>query len=231
MQHFLRVCLICLSISALSACKTNEEKADAFYQSGLALLDAGDLERAAIQFLNVFQHDGFHEDARRKLAEIRLEQGDIGAAYSQYLRLIEQYPDTPDVRILLARIAIDASNWDEARRHGQAAVALAPEDPQAQAIAVALAYRDASQINDTAALAGAHADSDGKTLQHFVDHRPNHSTQHANDHRWFVDWTFDQQTIPCRGGPRTVAGYRVDERFLPDFGATRAPQATPRYDH
>lgn len=155
MQHFLRVCLICLSISALSACKTNEEKADSFYQSGLTLLEAGDLDRAAIQFLNVFQHDGFHEDARRKLAEIRLEQGDIGAAYSQYLRLIEQYPDTPDVRILLASIAIDISNWDEARRHGQAAIALAPDDAQAQAIAVALAYRDASQINDTAALAQA----------------------------------------------------------------------------
>ncbi|KQI73367.1 hypothetical protein AN191_00200 [Loktanella sp. 5RATIMAR09] len=155
MPHFLRVCLICLSMAALSACKTNEEKADAFYQSGLVLLDAGDLDRAAIQFLNVFQHDGFHEDARRKLAEIRLEQGDIGAAYSQYLRLIEQYPDTADVRIILARIAIDISNWGEARRHGQAAIALAPDDAAAQAVAVALAYRDATQINDTTALAQA----------------------------------------------------------------------------
>ncbi|MGJ8587619.1 MAG: tetratricopeptide repeat protein [Yoonia sp.] len=157
MQYFLRVCLICLSISALSACKTNEEKAEDFYQSGLTLLAAGDLDRAAIQFLNVFQHDGFHEDARRKLAEVRLEQGNIGAAYSQYLRLVEQYPDTPDVRITLAKIAIDISNWDEAHRHGQAAIALAPDDPQAQSIAVALAYRDATQINDGATRAQAAA--------------------------------------------------------------------------
>ncbi|WP_342069643.1 tetratricopeptide repeat protein [Yoonia algicola] len=155
MRYFLRVCLIFLSLTALAACKTNEEKAEDFYQSGLTLLAAGDLDRAAIQFLNVFQHDGFHQDARRKLAEVRLEQGDIGAAYSQYLRLVEQYPDTPDVRITLARIAIDISNWDEARRHGQAAIALAPDDQDAQSIAVALAYRDATQNNDTKARAQA----------------------------------------------------------------------------
>jgi tetratricopeptide (TPR) repeat protein len=155
MRYYLRVCLIILSIAVLSACKTNEEKAEDFYQSGLTLLAAGDLDRAAIQFLNVFQHDGFHQDARRKLAEVRLEQGDIGAAFSQYLRLVEQYPDTPDVRITLAKIAIDISNWDEARRHGQAAIALAPDDQDAQAIAAALAYRDATQNNDTAARAQA----------------------------------------------------------------------------
>jgi outer membrane protein assembly factor BamD (BamD/ComL family) len=54
MRNILRVGLICVSIFALSACKTNEEKADAFYQSGLSLLAAGDLDRAAIEFLNVF---------------------------------------------------------------------------------------------------------------------------------------------------------------------------------
>ena len=134
MRNILRVGLICISIFALSACKTNEEKADAFYQSGLSLLAAGDLDRAAIEFLNVFKHDGFHQDARKKLADIRLQQGDIPAAYSQYLRLIEQYPDTPEVRLTLAGIAIDINNWDEARRHGQAAIALVPDDPKAQPI-------------------------------------------------------------------------------------------------
>ena len=151
MRHFLRVCLICLSIFALSACKTSEEKAAEFYQSGLTLVAEGDLERAAIQFLNVFQHDGFHQDARRQLAEIRLQQGDIAAGYGQYLRLVEQYPDTPDVRIKLARIAIDISNWDEAQRHGQAAIALTPDDPAVQSLATALAYRDATQTNNEAA--------------------------------------------------------------------------------
>lgn len=155
MRNTLRACLIFISIAALSACKTSEEKANDFYQSGLTLLAAGDPDRAAIEFLNVFQHDGFHKDARRKLAEVRYEQGDIAASYSQYLRLIEQYPDTPDVRMTLAGIAIDIGNWDEAQRHGRAAIALVPDDPVAQSIAAALAYRDATLNNDAAGLGDA----------------------------------------------------------------------------
>lgn len=152
MRNTLRVCLICLSISVLSACKTSEEKAEDFYQSGLSLMEAGDLDRAAIEFLNVFRHDGFHQDARRKLADIRLEQGGVAAAYSQYLRLIEQYPDLPQVRLIIASIAIDNNNWEEARRHGEAAIALVPNDPDAQSIAAALAYYDATQAEDDTAL-------------------------------------------------------------------------------
>lgn len=155
MRRFLRFLLIGLSITALIGCKTAEERADEFYQSGLNLLEAGDLDRAAIEFLNVFQHDGFHQDARRKLADIRLEQGSISAAYGQYLRLIEQYPDTPDVRLILARIAVDINNWDEVRRHGQAAIALVPDDPNAQALDAALMYRDATFAEDTPALEAA----------------------------------------------------------------------------
>lgn len=149
-RRTLRRGLLCVTLCVLVACKTSEEKADAFYQSGLTLLEAGDLDRAAIEFLNVFQHDGFHQDARRKLADLRMAQGEVGAAYGQYLRLIEQYPDTPDVRLILARTAIDINNWDEVRRHGDAAFRLLPDDPTAQALQTALAYRDATFANDTA---------------------------------------------------------------------------------
>ncbi len=157
MRRFLRLCFICFGITLLVACKTSEEKADAFYQSGLTLLEAGDLDRAAIEFMNVFQHDGFHKDARRKLADIRREQGNIGEAYGQYLRLIEQYPDTPEVRLILARIAVDINNWEEAQRHGSAAIALLPDDPSAQALDAVLTYRDANLADDAATMANAAA--------------------------------------------------------------------------
>lgn len=159
MLSLLRVCLILLSMTVLTACKTGEEKADAFYQSGLSLLEAGDLDRAAIEFLNVFQHDGLHEDARRKLADIRLTQGRVPAAYSQYLRLIEQHPNNAEVRLILADIAVGINNWDEARRHGEAALALVPDDPKAQAIGAALAYRAATVEPNPAALQAAAIDA------------------------------------------------------------------------
>lgn len=138
---------------SLSACQSADEKAEAYYQSGLALLAAGDEERALIEFRNTFKYNGFHKEARQTYADILVKQGNVAEAYSQYLRLIEQYPDTPDVRLTLAELAAEAQNWDEVERHGQAAIALVPQDPRARAIKVLLAYR-------TAVLTGNETDRD-----------------------------------------------------------------------
>lgn len=163
----LRVFLICLAITTLAACKTSEERAEEFYQSGLSLIETGDLDRAAIEFLNVFQHDGFHKEARLALANLRLEQGNTSAAYSQYLRLIEQYPDTSEVRLTLAEIALQNSSWDEARRHGDAAILLVVDDPRARALSVAFDYRDATVAGDEGAL-----DAIAAKAQAFLDANP-----------------------------------------------------------
>ena len=153
----LRVAALLVAFLGLAACQSSEERAEAFYQSGLALMEEGDLDRAAIEFLNVFNHNGFHKDARRQLADLRVMQGDIPKAYGQYLRLIEQYPDTGDVRAILAELALQNGNWEEARRHGEAAIELVPDDPKAQSVARALAYRAAIEAEDEAAQAEAAA--------------------------------------------------------------------------
>jgi Flp pilus assembly protein TadD len=54
--------------------------------------------------------------------------------------------------LTLAGIAIDINNWDEARRHGQAAIALVPDDPKARTISAALTYHDGTLNDDAAAL-------------------------------------------------------------------------------
>ena len=131
------------SVIFLAACESDEEKADRHFQSGLALLEAGDEDRALVEFRNVFKYDGFHKEARQLYADTVLEQGRTQEAYSQYLRLIEQYPDTWEVRQKLAELAISRSDWDEARRHGNAALELSPDTLEVKAIGIALAYRDA----------------------------------------------------------------------------------------
>ncbi|MBU2357772.1 MAG: tetratricopeptide repeat protein, partial [Alphaproteobacteria bacterium] len=143
--------LILGSALTLTACKSKEEKAEDYYQSGLALLQAGDAPRAMLEFRNVFDYDGFHLKARQTYADLLLSQGDVQQAYSQYLRLIEQYPDTLAVRQQLAEIAIGRGDWDQAERHGQAAMALAPDDPRSQAIDISLRYRKAVTAGDPAA--------------------------------------------------------------------------------
>ncbi|PZX13507.1 Tfp pilus assembly protein PilF [Palleronia aestuarii] len=135
----------------LSACQNSEERADEFYRSGLALLEAGDADRAAVEFRNVFRYDGAHRDARLRLAEILMEDGDTRGGYGQYLRLAEQYPEDAEVRRRLATIAIAEQNWEEAERHGRAAIELDSEPLEARAIRTALDYRQAAIDEDQAA--------------------------------------------------------------------------------
>lgn len=140
--------LLLAAALTLSACESSEEKAERFYQSGLEYLAAGDQDRALIEFRNVFKYNGFHKEARTTYAEILMSQGKVQEGYGQYLRLIEQYPDLPDVRQILAEVAIDQGNWDEAQRHGEAAFKLAPEKPEIQVIQTALEYRAAVLARD-----------------------------------------------------------------------------------
>ena len=155
MKRF-RLVLISLltgSLLVLAGCESDDEKAERFFQSGLALLEAGDKERALVELRNVFQHDGFHKEARTLYAATVLEMGRTQEAYSQYLRLVEQYPDTLEARLALTQLAITTSNWSEVERHGSAAVELAPDRLDVQAVDLTLKYRQAVQDRDAQARA------------------------------------------------------------------------------
>ena len=150
MRVFLLASLLTASL-ALSACKTSEEKAEDYYQSGLSYLAKGDADRALLEFRNTFKYNGFHKEARQSYADALVSQGKAAEAYGQYLRLIEQYPDTPTVRRTLAELAVELGNWDEVERHGRAALALTPDDANLQPIRLALDYRTAVTKRDEAA--------------------------------------------------------------------------------
>lgn len=143
-----------------TACQTAEERANAFYQSGLELLEAGDEARALVELRNVFEHDGFHQEARLLYAKILADQGEEAEAYGQYLRLIEQYPDMIDVRLTLAEMALKRGDWREVTRHADAATALEATGYRIDALRAAQIYRTAMRTSDSqaeiAAIAKAH---------------------------------------------------------------------------
>ena len=112
-------------------------------------MESGDYERAMVELRNVFEFDGSHRDARFALANILLnEEDNTRAAYGQFLRLVEQYPDDLDTRVILAETAFETLNWEEFERHGTKAVELSPDTPRVQAIATGLAYRTAALAED-----------------------------------------------------------------------------------
>ena len=143
--------LCAVALIALAGCESSEDRAERHFQTALGLIAVGDVQRATVAFNNVFRHDGFHLEARAALAGMLLDSGDTAGAYSQLLRLIEQYPDNAAARRTLAEIAILRADWDEAERHGRAALALDPDSPGVQAIGVALDYRAAILGEDDAA--------------------------------------------------------------------------------
>ena len=147
--------LVLASVLFLAACEDDQTKAEGYYQSALALMEEGDVDRALVELRNVFNYDGFHREARQLYADIVLERGNVQEAYSQYLRLIEQYPDIPEVRLTLAELALETGSWDEVERHTQAAVELTPDAPRVRALAATLDYRDAVLEDDEAAKADA----------------------------------------------------------------------------
>lgn len=142
------VVLTCL---ALVACKSDAERADEYFQSGQALLEAGDVDRAMVEFRNVFQFEENHFEARMTMGNLLLERDNLGAAYGEFLRIAEQYPEVFEARRMLAELAFSASNWDEFVRHGAVAVEMQPEDPRVQAIDIGLQYRDAVLAEDAPA--------------------------------------------------------------------------------
>ncbi|HEX9859515.1 MAG TPA: tetratricopeptide repeat protein [Paracoccaceae bacterium] len=147
--------LILTASLALSGCDSAEERAEKHFQSGMELLEAGDVDRALVEFRNVFKLNGQHKEARLTYARIQRERGLIEEAYGQYLRLIEQYPDNLEGRRALGEMAIGRLDWAEATRHVRAARDLAPDDSAVIAMNAALDYRQALLGRDELAAAQA----------------------------------------------------------------------------
>ena len=151
----LRLILATSAMLALAACENSGEKAERFYQSGLTLMEEGDLDRAIVELRNVFTYQGDHYEARKLLVDIYKEKGDMRQAYAQLLRLAEQYPDDAAVRRELTQISIEQGQWDEAERHGKIALELEPDAAEARDIKLALDYRRAIVDQDSDARAAA----------------------------------------------------------------------------
>ena len=148
--------LLALSmLGMLSVCDTAEDRAAAHFASARALLEEGDVDRALVELRNVLRLDGQHRAARRLFAEAERDRGNARAAYGQYMRLVEQYPDSEAGQRALAAMALEFNDWDAARRHGRRAAELAPDDPLVQAVTATVAYRDARAGDDPDAAAAA----------------------------------------------------------------------------
>lgn len=146
--------LLCAAL-ALAGCDSAEERASRHYQSGIDYLQAGDIERALVEFRNVFKLDGTHREARMAYAKVERDRGRPREAYSQYLRLVEQYPDDLPGLTALSELAADAGEWEEVDRYLNHALSLAPTDGHLQALKTYRDYGGAIEANDAGGIVKA----------------------------------------------------------------------------
>ena len=138
-----RVLLAALALSALtlSGCDTAEERAEAHYQRALTLIAAGDTDRAKVEFRNVFRLDGEHLAARLAYAAELRREGEIREAWGQYLRAVDQDPQSLEAHRALIELAMQGQDFDAAAESVAAAAAIAPEDPGIRAWKATIDYR------------------------------------------------------------------------------------------
>lgn len=143
------------ALMVLGACDSSKERAERHFQAGIAYLQAGDVDRALVEFRNVFQLDPTHVEARRAYAEAERGRGRLREAFAQYLRLVEQHTDDHEAQVALAEIGAEAGDWTTAQRYAVEALKQNPGDLGLEAIKAAADYAIAAEANDAGGIVAA----------------------------------------------------------------------------
>ena len=91
----------------------------------------------------MFEYDEGHVDARRLLAQLNFDRGDLQQAFRNYRLIAEQFPDDVESQVELVRIAFASNQWEAFQRYAERVVDLAPDDPRSAIYSAGLAYRAA----------------------------------------------------------------------------------------
>lgn len=126
---------------ALTACDSAEERAAEHYESGMALLEEGNVAKAQLEFRNVVKLQPDHIEARYQLASSLKGQNDLRGAVGQLRSIIELDEKFVPARVDLAEIMLVADQLEEASRHIEVAYAATPDDPRVRAIKSSIDFK------------------------------------------------------------------------------------------
>jgi len=144
-----------LGLFVLTACDTAEERAEGHYQRGMQLLEAGETQKALLEFRNALQLNEDALEPRLEFARIRLAEGNIQGAIGNYLKVIELDENHMEARTTTGRLMLQYdADADSAREHITAAADLAPEDIEVRGLVAGLAQKE-ERFEEAATLATA----------------------------------------------------------------------------
>ena len=151
MRKAMLVLSMVAAVGLLSGCPSAQERAEAHLKSALELVAAGDVDRATVEFRNVFKLDPANREARMAFADLQEKRDAPAQAYAQYAQVLERDPNDLDALHAAARIAASLGNWPEARTRAAAGLALAPDAPDLLAVKTGADYAEAAASGDETA--------------------------------------------------------------------------------
>ena len=160
-----------LALVILAACDDAEERAEKHYQNALALVAAGDYQRASVEFRNVFKLDVSHTDARIAYASMQRDAGDYAESVGQYLRILEQNPDDRSSRVAVVEMLAQLAIWEELEKQTSVGLERFPSEKAFQHLAAVAGYRLAV-IDRNPESAGEYADQIARMLETDAENIP-----------------------------------------------------------
>lgn len=127
-MHMKKLALVIL-LASLAACGGAEDRKAAYMEKGQALYDAGDYDKARLEFKNVLQIDPKDIPSRYMLAQTLEKLQDWRGAAGHYLGIIEADPTHREALARMGQIYLLGRNTEEAKKLADKLLKLDPKDP------------------------------------------------------------------------------------------------------
>jgi cellulose synthase operon protein C len=136
-QLLLAATFVCLT----AACSSPTDKANKYFEKGVALMKEGDMVKAKIELQNALQIKQDLTGAWYALAQIAEQQGDWQKMYGLLGKVIDHDPKHLDAQIKLGRLLLASGQLDKALAASDATVILAPESDDVLALRASVLYK------------------------------------------------------------------------------------------
>lgn len=134
MKHAVVIC----ALSALAACSSPAEKANAYYEKGMSLMKEDKIDKARLEFQNALQIDKNLVKAMYGLALVAEKKKDIKQEYGWLNKVVEQDPGHFEAQVKLGQLLLAANKLDKAKLVSDKAIALKKDDSSAMALQAAV---------------------------------------------------------------------------------------------
>lgn len=152
------------AVLLLAGCLENKEELAAGYvESGLELIEAGDWEKAELEFRNAIKAVPRNAVAHFNMGNIRIRDRNIKAAADHYFTALDTDPNYLEAHLRFSEIMMLAGDTDAAVKHADLALNIDGASADAMALKANLLFRN-EEVQEAAALAQRAADADSTNV-------------------------------------------------------------------